>query len=88
MLVLGLERRARDAGSGVVNERVQRAEGGDLLRDALGRDVAAHERRLGAARTQLVGDRLCGGVLAHVADRHAFRAFVGEAQRDLAADPA
>ena len=88
MLVLGLERRSRDAGRCVVNERVERAEGGYLLRDAARCDVAANQRGLRATRAQLVRDRFGRGVLPHVADRHTLRAFVGEAQRDLAADPA
>ena len=57
-------------------------------RDARRRDVAAHEHRLGAARAQLVGGGLGSRVVPHVADRDALGALVGEAQRDLAADPA
>ncbi len=88
MLVLGLQSGSRDARGRVVDEHVERPERLDLLRDARRRDVAAHEHRLGAALAQLVGGGLRGFVVPHVADRDALGALVGEAQRDLATDPA
>ena len=56
--------------------------------DALRRDVAADEDRLGPERSQLVRRLLGGGVRAHVADRDARGAVAGEAERDRLADPA
>ena len=87
MLVLGLERRANDAGRRVVDERAQRAELADLARDALGGDVAADEDRLGALGAQLLGGLLGGLVVPHVADAHASRAQIGETVCDRLADP-
>ena len=43
--------------------------------------------RLGAALAQLVRNRLRSLVVAEEADRDALCALVGEAERDLAADP-
>ena len=71
MLVLGLERRPDDAGRRVVDEHVERPEGRDLLLDARGGDVAAHEHRLGAERAELLGRLLGRRVRAEVADRDA-----------------
>ena len=48
VLVLGLERGADDAGRGVVDQRVERPERGDLLDDLVRGDVAADQDRLGA----------------------------------------
>ena len=55
---------------------------------AVGGDVAAHERRLGAERAQLLGRLLGGPVAAEVADRDPLRAVACEAQRDRAPDAA
>ena len=88
VLVLGLERRADDAGRGGVDEDVERAERRDLLGDPRRGDVAAHEHRLGAELAQLGRGLLGGRVSAHVADRDARGAERGEAERDRLADPA
>ena len=87
MLVLGLERRPDDAGRRVVHERSDRPEIRDLAGDALRRDVAAHENRLGPFLPQLLGGRFGRLVVSQVADGDARRAQVGEAQGDLLADP-
>ena len=55
---------------------------------ALGGDVAADERRLGAERAQLLGRLLGRAVAAEVADRDPLRAVACEAQRDRAPDAA
>ena len=88
MLVLGLERGADHAGRRVVDEDVERPEPRDLLEHAVGGDVAAHEHRLGAERSQLRRRLLGGRVRAHVADRDPGGAVAGEAERDRLADPA
>ena len=71
-----------------MHEHVERPERGDLLEDAVGRDVAADERRLGAERAQLVGRRLGRAVAAEVPDRDPLRAVACQAQRDRAPDAA
>ena len=86
MLVVGLERRAGDAGRRVVDEHVERAERGDLRDHAVGGDVAAHEDHLGAKRSQLLSSRFRCLVVSHVADPDALGAVAGEAERDRAAD--
>ena len=88
VLVGGLERRADDAGRGAVDERVERAERGDLVGDAGRGDVAADEHRLGAEPAQLLGGLLGGGVVAQVADRDPLRPVLGEASCDLPPDSA
>ncbi len=88
VLVLGLERRADDAGRGRMDEHVERPELGDLLCNARRGDVSAHEDRLGAERTQLRCRLLRRRVAAHVADRDPRRAERGEAERDRLPDAA
>ena len=87
MLVVRLERGADHAGRCTVHEYIEWPELGHLRCDRRGRDVAADEHGLGTALAQLVRHRLGGLVVSHVADRDARRAFVREAQSDLAADP-
>ena len=87
VLVLGLQRRLDHAGGCVVDEHVERAELGRLLRHPLRGHIASQEQRLGAGGAQLLRGLLGGLVVAQVPDRHAPGAQLGEAERDRLPDP-
>ena len=88
MLVLDLERRPNHPGRGVVDQRLERAEGGNLVEHASGGHVAAHEHGLGARRFDLGRGRLGRPVVPQVPDRDTACAVTREAKRDRAPDPA
>src|SRR5215212_7355972 len=88
MLVLRLQRWADDARRRVVDERIERPEGGDLVGDTRRCHVAADELRLSASAAELLGGLLGGAIVAQVADGHARRAEAGEPERDGLADAA
>ena len=71
-----------------MDEHVEGAELGRLLRHPLRGDVAAQQLRLGAVRRGRLGRLLGGLVVAQVADHDLGRTQPGEAQGDLLADPA
>ena len=66
----------------------QRPELGDFARDALRRDVAADEDRLGPLGAELLGGLLGRLVVPEVADADPRRALVREPMRDRLPDPA
>jgi hypothetical protein len=89
VLLLELHGGADDTGGGVGDEHVEGAGFGDERLGLLGvAHVAAQEQGLGAALADLLRGLLGRRVGAQVADRDPGRAEVGEAERDLASDPA
>ena len=86
VLLLGLERAADDAGGGVVDEHVERAERGHLLEHPARGDVAADEHRLGAGGPQLVGG-LLGGACRCAGSRSRRACAPSRAKRSAIARP-